>query len=458
MSSVKPPQVAEFGGGDNLYVSMAVSPVLLDEQSPGKSKPGREQPRSDRSRWQKVRSASPKAAIGLVTAGLWVRAVFLWMDLYRRIDPQTTLGWDLRPTWRAEKLFVMGAAPYSVKAFVYPPSCLLLLRPIAALTQHQLVTGGLVATEVIGSVCVILTAVAIGARWWGPTAAVSVVLLTLTGAMRGEMPLENLSILGFLALALFFLFVLRDHWIAAGIVIGLSLSIKPMLLSVLIVFLLARKWKALGVAVGIPVVLNGVSFAFLKSPGEVLTKLPSLLNRTGSGVQYNSAWVDVARTLGLPEGVTILLRLVTVLLVVVATWLSWNRMTDPRLRIITATSVLLIGAFLAGTLSEYHFMLTLVPLGMTVFIPGSPIRSVTGVIGIAWVMDRWAPPTSLLGLSANPNNSVYRAIGMSLLLLTVIGVLAWRGRRHENQGSMDGAGSSDEAGSVRRLLHVSSWA
>jgi hypothetical protein len=119
---------------------------------------------------------------------------------------------------------------------------------------------------------------------------------------------------------------------------------------------------------------------------------------------------------------------VTVLLVVVATWLSWNRMSDPRLRIITATSALLIGAFLAGTLSEYHFMLTLVPLGMTVFIPGSPMRTVTGVIGIAWVMDRWAPPTSLLGLSPNPNDSVFRAVGMGLLLLTVIWVLARRSR------------------------------
>ena len=208
------------------------------------------------------------------------------------------------------------------------------------------------------------------------------------------MPLENLSILGFLALALFFLFVLRYHWIAAGVVIGLSISVKPLLLAVLIVFLLARRWKALGFAVGIPVVLNAVSIAIVSDPGQVLSKLPTLLNRTGTGIVYNSAWVDVARVLGLPEGATICLRVVTVLLVVVATWLSWNRMSDPRLRIITATSALLIGAFLAGTLSEYHFMLTLVPLGMTVFIPGSPMRTVTGVVGIAWVMDRWAPPTS----------------------------------------------------------------
>ncbi|MGO9341372.1 MAG: glycosyltransferase family 87 protein [Acidimicrobiales bacterium] len=410
-------------------------------------------PIGNRSILRRLRPIAPKAAIAVFTAALWVRAVISWVNLYRQFDPQTKLGSDLHSTWAAEKLFVYGGAPYSVKAFVYPPSCLLLLRPIAALTQHQLVTGGLVATEVIATLSVMLTAIAIGARWWGPTAALCVLLVTLTGAMRGEMPLENLSILGFLALGLFFLFVLRDHWVAAGVVIGLSLSVKPLLLSVLIVFLLARRWKALGVAVGIPVVLNGVSLAIVTSPGQVLTRLPTLLDRTGPGVVYNSAWVDVARILGIPEAATILIRLVMVVLVVVATWLSWNRMTDPRLRIITATSVLLIGAFLAGTLSEYHFMLTLVPLGMTVFIAGSPMRTVTGIVGIAWVMDRWAPPTSLLGLDANANNSVFRAFGMSLLLLTVIGVLALR-RRHSAE-AVDGATAPV---SVRGLLHVRRWA
>ena len=429
--------------------------VRLDERpavQPSLATGSKSAPETSRS--QRLRAALPRAAIGIFTGAVWVRAVFSWINLYRRMEPETKLGWDLRPSWLAEKLFVYGGAPYSVKAFVYPPSALLLLRPIAPLTHHQLAVGGLVATEVIGTVCVMLTAAAIGARWWGPTAAVSVLLLTLTGAMRGEMPLENLSILGFLALALFFLFVLRDHWIAAGVVIGLSLSVKPMLLSVLIVFLLARRWKALGIAVAIPVALNGVSLAILTSPGQIFSKLPSLLNRTGSGVVYNSAWVDVARTLGLPEGVTILLRVSAVVMVIVVAWLSWNRMTDPRLRLIFATSALLIGAFLAGTLSEYHFMLTLVPLGMTVFIPGSPMRSITGVIGIAWVMDRWAPPTSLLGLSANANDSAFRAIGMSLLLLTVIVVLARRGDRRDDARSRVAA----DPVPARSLLHVRSWA
>jgi arabinofuranan 3-O-arabinosyltransferase len=367
-----------------------------------------------------------RGVFGFATAVLWAGAATSWVLLYRLLDPEKTLGWDLLTTWRAEKAFANGGEPYAVKAFVYPPSCLIVLRPLAALTRHELTVGGLVATAVIACAAVMIVAVAIGARWWGPTAAATVLLLSFTGAMRGEMSLENTSVLGFLALALFFLFALRDHWYLAAVAIGLSISIKPLLVVVLLVFLLARRWKPFWLAVAIPVVLNALAIALVSAPLQVLNKLPSLLNRTGSGVTYNSAWVDVARSFGLPEGATILLRIATVVLALVAAWFAWTRLADPRLRIITATSVLLAGEFLSGTLSEYHFMLTLVPLGMTVVITGSVVRTVTGVIGIAWVMDALAPPPALLGLGRNANDSAFRAIGMSLLILTVTVVLARR--------------------------------
>lgn len=375
-------------------------------------------------------TASPKIHRRLVVAAtglLWAAAAASWVLLYRRVDGQKTLGWDLLTTWRAEKVFAHGGEPYAVKAFVYPPSCLIVLRPLAALTEHELTIGGLVATAVIACVSVMIVAVAIGARWWGPTAAATILLMSLTGAMRGEIGLENVSVLGFLALALFFIFALRDHWFAAAVAIGLSISIKPLLVVVLVVFLLARRWWPFVVAVAVPVVLNVLGIALVASPHLVWSKLPSLLNRSGSGVTYNSAWVDVARELGMPEAATLMLRIATALLVLAAAWFAWNRFADSRLRIITTTSVLLIGEFLVGTLSEYHFMLTLIPLAMTVVISGSAIRTVTGVVGIAWAMDALAPPPSVLGLERNANDSAFRAIGMSLVVLTVTFVLARRG-------------------------------
>jgi arabinofuranan 3-O-arabinosyltransferase len=372
------------------------------------------------------RQEKRRSLLRFLTVALWVGAVASWVVLFLIIVREHTLGWDILISWHAEQLFVHGGEPYSVGAFVYPPSSLVLLAPLDALNRHQLTVGGLVVTALIAWASVLVSARAIGIRLRGPATAGTLLVLSLVGAMRGEMPLENVSVLEFLALALFFLFALRSRWLAAGVVIGLAIAIKPLLLPVLVVFVLAKRWKGLGAAVAVPVALNLLALAFVRAPGQVFSKLPSLFDRTGSGVVYNSAWVDVARLLGLPEGVSILLRVVTAVMVVIATWLAWRRLEDPRLRIIVSTSVLLIGAFLAGTLSEYHFMLTLVPLCMTVFIARSPMRSVVAGVGMAWVMDALGPPAWLFGLSDNARDSVFRAIGMGLVLVSFIVTLARR--------------------------------
>jgi arabinofuranan 3-O-arabinosyltransferase len=373
-----------------------------------------------------VRHQSESRLVRVVTVAVWIGAAISWVLLYQKIGREPKLGWDLLTPWRAERLFIHGGPPYSVSAFVYPPSCLLLLAPLAWLNDHQLIMGGLVATALIACASVLVTARAIGVKLFGPVTAVTVFVLSLVGAMRGEMPLENVSVLEFLAFAVFLLFAIRGRWMAAAIVIGIAIAIKPLLLAVLIMFVLSRRWKALGVALGIPVALNLLSFAFLSAPGQVLSRLPSLFDRTGSGVVYNSAWVDVARLLGLPEGVTVLLRIVTIAMVVAATWLAWTRLSDVRLRVIVSSSVLLIGSFLAGTLSEYHFMLTLVPLFMTIVIARSPVRSVLALVGLVWIMDDFGPPRSWLGLTDNGRDTVFRAIGMGLVLISFIVTLARR--------------------------------
>ena len=285
---------------------------------------------------------------------------------------------DLLTTWRAERVFAHGGAPYAVKAFLYPPSSLLLFRPLAALSSHELKVVGLAATVVVAWAAVMLSAEAIGLRWWGITSAVTILLLSFTQAMTGELGLENVTVLCFLALAAFFFLSIRDHWALGGVAIGLSLAIKPLLLPVLLVFLLARQWRGFAAAAGVPVALNLLALAFVANPSQVFSKLPSLLDRTGTGVALNSAWVDVIRTLALPVGVSWTLRVVTVAVVLVGTWWAWHVLDDRVFRIVTSSSLLLIGAYLAGTLSEYHFMLTLVPLAMTAVLPRSPIRTIGG--------------------------------------------------------------------------------
>lgn len=385
----------------------------------------------------------PPAATGVATVAVWALAVWSWVDLYRMTARGSGLGWDLLTTWRAEKLFAHGGAPYAVKAFLYPPSCLLLLRPLGGLTRHELTIGGLAGVLVIAWATAMLAAVALGRRWWGLTAAVTVYLLHFTEAMRGELSLENVTILSALALVAFYLFALRGHWVLAGVAIGLSMSVKPLLLVVFLVFVAAKQWKALATAVAIPAVLNIVAFAVVADPGKVWSKLPSLLNRSGFGVNFNSAWVDVTRVLGLPVGVSILLRVLTVVVVAWSSWMCWTRLGEARLRLVTTTSLLLIGSFLAGTLSEYHFMLTLLPLAMTVTIVGSPMRNLLGIVGMTWTMGVLVLPPSLLGINRTADHSVCRAFGMTLLVAAAILVLA-RSRRHHQAAAPPDPPAVDE--------------
>jgi hypothetical protein len=199
-----------------------------------------------------------------------------------------------------------------------------------------------------------------------------------------------------------------------------------LLLPLVLVFLLSRKWRAFGIAVAIPAVLNAVAFAVVADPNQVWSKLPSLLNRSGSGTELNSAWVGVLQTLGAPGFATILIRMATVAIVLTAAWWSWQQLSDAATRIITTSSILLIGAYLAGTLSEDHFMLTLVPVAMTAIVSRAPMRWFTGWIGVLWLMGL-TPPGSLLGLDTSANQSAFEAFGMALVLVTIFVVLAHRG-------------------------------
>lgn len=384
------------------------------------------------------------------TVATWAAAAVLWTLTCLHLDrTDQGLGWDMTTVWRAERVFAHGGQPYSRAAtdhrlFLYPPSSLLLLRPVALVSIRVAQVGGLVLTAVLICIAVMLSAHLLGRRWWGLTAAVAVLALHWAEPATAELGLENVTVLCFVALALFYLLGAREHWITAGLVIGLSLCIKPLFLPVLLVFVLARRWAGLATAIAVPAVLNLAAFAVVKDPTRVFTKLPSLLSRSGSGALLNSAWVDVFQTFALPHWATILVRFVTVAVALVGAWLAWRLIPDARIRLVTTTSVLLIGVYLGGTLSENHYMLTLVPLAMTVVLPASPMRRVIAWIGILMLMGV-TPPASMLAIQTGANLSAFRAFGMSLVLLTIVVVLGRRWYRERGRGLGTVSGGAEGA-------------
>lgn len=366
-----------------------------------------------------------------MTAVVWLAAAVAWSQICLRMSRSgPNLGWDFVTSWRASVVFAHGGPPYTQAAthgrlFLYPPSSLLLMRPIAVLSLYQVQILGLVVTAVLAWVSVMMAATIVGLRWYGLTAAATVLALRWAGPMTAELNLQNVTILCLAALVVFYLYASRGRFMPAAAAIGLSLSFKPLLVPLLLVFVLARKWRPLAVAVAIPAVLNLAAFAFVHDPGQVFSKLPSLFNRSGSGVALNSAWVDVLRGFETPHLAIIAIRVASAAVAAAAALLAWRRLEDDALRIVTTSSALLIGAYLSGTLSENHFMLTFVPLALTAAIPGSPLRWFPAWMGILFTMGV-TPPASVLGLGTLANTSAFEAFGMTLILLTIGTVLLLR--------------------------------
>src|SRR5208282_5351463 len=151
-------------------------------------------------RWQGFH-ATP-AGMGLsvaTTVVVWAAAAVAWTLQCLHFDRGgPKLGWDLVTCWRAERVFAHGGQPYSLAAtgdrlFLYPPSALLVLRPLAALSLRELQVLGLLATAGLMWAAVMISAAVLGRRWWGLTAAVVVLALRWAQPMLAELSLENVT-------------------------------------------------------------------------------------------------------------------------------------------------------------------------------------------------------------------------------------------------------------------------
>jgi arabinofuranan 3-O-arabinosyltransferase len=365
---------------------------------------------------------------------------------YRTTAQVPPLGFDLRFSWQAAKAFLGGGHPYTDPNFNYPPSNLLFSWPLGLFRFGSLLRPILVAAIILMVLSVMMSAAAVGRRWWGLSAAIAVWLLNGGLPFPQVLILLNASILMAFALALFFLLASRDHWVSGAVVLGISLCIKPLLLPVLVVFLLGRRWWPLGISLGIPLGLNLVAFAVVPNVGQVWSRPGYLLSGAGAVFNpYNAAVKGVGAAHDWPVLLIIGLRIAAGAVALFVIWWAWHRLTSPTLRVITAGSAALLGAFLSGTLAEDHYMLMFVPLMMTVTARHSPLRFPLAWVGAAWIMYIWPLPVRWLGgNNVVAANSALEAIGMALVLITMATDLASRGRTVSfphpriNPGSLEG--------------------
>ena len=288
-------------------------------------------------------------------------------------------GYDTAPLTKAVHAFLDGGQVYTGKGagdFLYPPSALLLLLPLGAL---GIVWAGRLFFVV--DLATILCAAALllhvfGLRWRGLAGAITLFGLSLAWPVIFTLDAGNVNGPVLLGLAGFLLAAARGRWLAAGVCLGLTLALKPILAPVLLVVALYRRWKTLGIAVGVPVGVSALVILAVPSTRSFLhTTLPMLLRGQNAQIQEASiALRSASARLSVPDPATYVAEVVVALITLALLWRRWRGSPAEPRRVVELTTIALVGGFLLSTFAFSHYGIFLVPFAISLADRSSPHR------------------------------------------------------------------------------------
>ncbi|MFD3545670.1 glycosyltransferase family 87 protein [Streptomyces sp. NPDC058655] len=297
---------------------------------------------------------------------------------------------SLRQNWGSDNAFVVkaaqtlleGGSPYEDKRFLYLPSAVLMAVPEALLPQTVLRWALPMGMSGL-----------LGAGWLAALRLFSVPLrsrfavLGLPVLALAYKPYVNLVLIGnwtaISAAALPVALLLAHHrrWGAAGVVIGLAIACKPMLVPIGLLFLLARQWRGLAAAVLLPLGLSLAGALLMPSPSLFFTKtLPFLLNgQDAYALPWDASPIAVLPRLGVPEPLAVLVAFTGAGVGLWGAWVRWRRpdeCDEGQLRLAETACMVMLAAFLVSRPSFDHYLLVVVPLLLASAVrPGSMPRS-----------------------------------------------------------------------------------
>ncbi|GGN83464.1 membrane protein [Streptomyces albiflavescens] len=331
-----------------------------------------------------------------------VLAVVLCVPVVNVARRSSDGGMDNAIVVRAARTWLDGGSPYADPHFLYLPGAVLAavpqaLLPLAAL--RVLVPLGVTGLLAAGWGC----ALRIHGIAWRSRFAV----LGLTGLALGFAPFGHLVTLGnwtvtaAVALPLGLLCAVRGRWVAAGVVIGAAIVLKPLLAPVALLFVFAREWRGLGALALVPAVVSGGAALLMPDPAGFVTRtLPFLLRGHDRFVRlYEASPGAVLARLGVPPSVASLFAVAAAGCGVWCAYRRWCRAEAGALRLVETAVLLMLSAFLVSRPSYDHYLLVVVPLLLAgVPFPGSVARGpwfwlalVPQVPGFTWP---WLEPVT----------------------------------------------------------------
>ncbi len=332
-----------------------------------------------------------------------------------------SIGIDYLPLRHAAEALLAGRSVFTDPLFVYPPTAAVALLP-AALGSPA---AGFAGWTLAGIAALLLAAVVIAgaAPQRHRTTVFGIAAIGLLGSMVAahSLLLGNLSVLLAPVAAGVLLAFRRDRWELGCGLLAASLLVKPLLAPLVLVPVLYRQWRPLLrtmlpagalllLAVGL--VPGGWSFP------RVLRYCLTGTNLHGANAVNNLSLRGWAEWHGAPHVLGVAAAAVALAAVVAA--VAWRLRAGPLPSPIWLGAVLMFGTFLAGGISEVHFLLTGYAVVLLFLVADRPPAR-WFVPGLAMI----ALPDLFLPWATTQN----WLVGAELLLLVVLLLAPPAGRR-----------------------------
>ncbi len=394
---------------------------------------------------------SPPSTSAILRSALWPIAI---MSIIHRSYVLTSNGYitdDWAPVYRAVRNFRAGVDIYNEHFdqvdphYLYPPGGTLLMAPFGYIDSEFAARNWFI---LVNTLAIIAAACLLVRLFRFPLSSVALPALLsaffVTESVTNTLVFTNINGCVLLAEVLFFWWLLPAHgkagprgqWLA-GLAIGLSLVVKPVLGVLLLLPLLNRQWRTIVAAVAVPAAFNLAGFYLVADRMNFVQRtLPYIFSTRD---YFNSSVLGNGVYYGLPMWLITALRLGFIALAAASLWLLYRyyRERDTFFWMLTSSGVLLITSWLVLSLAQGYYSMMLFPFLMTVVLPNSVLRNWPAWLATygfltmdRWLMWRW--PTT--GRFLEYMKITY---GWSLMLVVVFCVLCFRYLDAKEQGRLD---------------------
>ncbi|GAA11124.1 MULTISPECIES: glycosyltransferase family 87 protein [Gordonia] len=339
---------------------------------------------------------------------------------------------DFKPVYAAAYNFLNNLPVYGENYatvdphYLYPPSGTLLMAPVAII-DYERARWAFIAVSVVAlliSAYLLTRMFGYALNSWVMPTVLFVFFFTET--VSHTLIFTNFNSFVLLGMIAFLMLMRSRHDWWAGVPMGLTIAVKPILAPLMLLPLLNRQWRVFVFAVVVPLVLTAVAWPLSVDADAFISRTVPYLGEARD--YYNSSIAGNGAYFGVSPWLVLLLRAAFVVMAAFSLWFLYRyyRKTNELLWLATSSGVLLGTAFLVGSLGQGYYSMLLFPLLMTVLLPGSAMRNWPAWLGVYGCMtfdsfysQRW----TAFGWMVEYNKVTW---GWSLLMIAVFCSLLFR--------------------------------